>query len=107
MSAGIIAGNCFSISIIDLTLTPAQVATITTAEQTFSCPGLKTTDAVLSVNPPSSVTGVTIGAARCSAADTLAIQFVNPTAGGVTPGAGTYRVTVARNDGAAASRVLT
>ncbi len=106
MSSGIIAGNCFSISVIEVSLTPAEVATIVAPAQTFTVPGLKTGDAVI-VNPPGQTAGVAIANARVSAADTLSIQFVNPTAGALTPAAGTHIVTVIRKEGVtAASRVL-
>lgn len=108
MSTGIIAGNVASITVIDVSLTPAEVATITAPAQTFTVPGLLTTDAVIAVNPPSQTAGVTIGSAYVSAANTLSIQFVNPTGGNVTPAAGTHRITVARAEGnSRAARVLT
>lgn len=77
--------------VYEVSLTPAAVATITTAEQTFTVTGLTTDDAVF-VSPPGHQAGVVAAAARVSAADTLAITFVNPTAGNVTPTAGTYKV---------------
>lgn len=107
MSVGVIAGNVASISVIDVSLTPAEVATIVAPAQTFTVPGLKTTDAVM-VNPPSQTAGVAIANCCVSAADTLSIQFVNPTAGALTPAAGTHRVTVFRAEGTSrAARVLT
>jgi hypothetical protein len=107
MSSGIIAGNTFSISIIEASLTPSSVSTITAPAQTFTVPGLQVGDAV-NVNPPGQTAGVTIGSVRVSAADTLSIQFVNPTAGSLTPTAGTHVITVHRKEGAtAATRVLT
>jgi len=106
MSVGVTAGNCFSISIIAQSLTPTSVNTITTSEQTFTVPGLKLGDAV-NVNPPGVTTGVVLTGARVSAANTLALQFVNPTVGSVTPLAGVHTITVFRYDGtAAAQRVL-
>lgn len=106
MSVGVTAGNCFSISIISQTITPAAVLTITAVEQTFTVPGVKVGDAVV-VNPPGTTAGVIQGAARVSAANTIAIQYVNPTVGSVTPLAGTHTITVFRYDGtAAAGRVL-
>ncbi|CAB5212635.1 hypothetical protein UFOVP191_4 [uncultured Caudovirales phage] len=98
MSSGIINGNTFASYIISGTLTPAATATITAVEQTFtSAPfnQLKVGDFV-SVNPPSITTGVGIVGARVSAAGTLAITFVNPTAGSLTAPSGTYVVSVLR-----------
>lgn len=97
MSSGIIAGNVFSATVVSVSLTPAEVATITAPAQTFTVPGLRVGDAVW-VTPPSVTAGVAIANARVSAADTLSIQFVNPTAGNLTPAAGTHLVTVVRPD---------
>lgn len=70
----------------------ASVATITTAEQTFTVTGLEVGSAVF-VCKPDLDAGLGICNARVSAANTLAIQFVNPTAGAVDPAAGeTYLV---------------
>lgn len=107
MSAGIIAGNCFSISMIDLTLTPASVAATSAPVQTFTVPGVNVLDSII-VNPPTALAGVTIGSTWVSAANTISIQFVNPTAGALVPSAGTYSITVLRLDGTTpARRVLT
>lgn len=78
------------------TITPAIVATITTAEQTFTVTGVRLARrGVVFVCAPSLVAGVAIATARISADDTIAITFVNPTAAGVTPVAGEYRFFVA------------
>lgn len=98
MSVGIIAGNVASITVIDVSLTPAEVATITAPAQTFTVPGVKVGDAVV-VNPPSVTAGVALANARVSAANTVSIQFVNPTGGPLTPAAGVHRVTVFRAEG--------
>ena len=105
MSVGITNGNTYGSYIISASLTPAEVATITAAEQTFTIPNLKVGDFVI-VNPPSITTGVTLATARVSAANTLAITFVNPTAGGLTPPAGTYVITVLRPEGQAADTAI-
>ena len=78
------------------TLTPAQVSGATTAEQTFSVPGLLVGD-IVTVNPPSLAAGLGIAHARVSAADTLAIAWVNATAGALTPASGTYLVAAIRS----------
>lgn len=77
--------------VFSLTIDVASVATITTAEQTFTLKGVKAGDYV-AVSKPSSTTGVAVGSARVSATDTIAIQFVNPTAGAVDPVSETYLV---------------
>lgn len=107
MAVTTIAGNAAGITIIEASLTPAEVATITAPAQTFTVTGLKTGDAVF-VTPPGQQAGVAICNAYVSAADTLSIQFVNPTAGNLTPTAGTHVITVIRKEGlTGAARVLT
>lgn len=78
------------------TLTPASVAAAVVAEQTFTVTGLTTADKVI-VNPPAIANATGIAGARVSAADTLAIRFVNPTAGALTPTSGTYTVLAFRS----------
>jgi hypothetical protein len=77
-------------------ITPASVAAATVAEQTFTVSGLTTADKVI-VNPPAISNATGIAGARVSAADTLAIRFVNPTAGALTPTSGTYTVLAFRS----------
>jgi hypothetical protein len=84
------------IKVYSPSLTPASVATIVVAEQTFTVTGLTTADKVI-VNPPAISNATGIAGARVSAADTLAIRFVNPTAGALTPTAGIYTVVAIRS----------
>ena len=65
----------------------ASVAANTTAEQTFTVSGLVATDIAISANKPSLSAGLGIVGTRVSAANTLAIQFVNATASAITPSA--------------------
>lgn len=87
--------NGFGGSFLALSLTPAQVNAQTAAEQNFTVAGLVTTDLVI---PMSNNTGnnTALVTARVSAADTLTCKFTNPTAGNLTPGAGTYNFLVIR-----------
>lgn len=78
------------------TITPASVAAAVAAEQTFTVTGLTTADKVV-VNPAATGNATAVAAARVSAANTLAVQFVNPTAGALVPGAGTYTVLAFRS----------
>lgn len=84
--------------LVQFTFDAAAVATITTAEQTVTIPGLRTTDTVF-INKPSLTAGVGICNTRVSAADTLSIQYVNPTAGSVNPSSETYTLLVIRPSG--------
>jgi hypothetical protein len=78
------------------TITAASVGAATVAEQTFTVTGLTTADKVI-VNPPVNATATGIAGARVSAADTLAIRYVNPTAGALTPAAGTHTIIAIRS----------
>ncbi len=98
MSEGITQGNVKGSFVVKATLTPVAVATITTAQQTFTLPGVKLGDAIF-VTPPAHQAGVAAASARVTAADTVGIIFVNPTAGNVTPPAGEYIFTVLRPSG--------
>lgn len=81
---------------LNLQITPASVAAATVAEQTFSLKGVIPSD-VIDISPPGITAGVAPVSARCSAPDTIAVAFVNPTAGALTPAAGIYRIAVQRD----------
>jgi len=78
------------------TLSPAIVATIVTAEQSFAVgPGDLSTSASVSVSKPTHQSGGMPCQARVLSATNIGITFVNPTAAGVTPTAGeVYQFTV-------------
>ena len=83
--------------VVSVSLTPAGTATgPLTASQTFTVNGLKTTDVIIGVQPPSSSAALAIVSARVSAADTLSIQFGNFSSGPATSATGTYNVFVYR-----------
>lgn len=78
------------------TITPASVAAATVSEQTFTVTGLTTADKVF-VNHAVFGNATGIAGVRVSAANTLAVSFVNPTAGALTPGAGTWNIVAIRS----------
>jgi|GEM_PF-2854786 len=82
-------------SVVALTLTPAAVVAATAAKQTFTVAGLLTTDKVVRLSDPIT-NAVALTGAEVSAANTLRLAFVNPTAGSLTPTAGTYSFLVIR-----------
>ena len=97
--AGIITGNVQSLSALSVALSPAIVAANTTAEQTFTVPGVLASDVVVQVSKPSAQAGLGIVGTRVSAANTVGITFSNNTAAGITPTAAeTYKLVLARPD---------
>ncbi len=90
-------GNLWKVGRFAISLTPSAVSATTAPVQNYAATGigLLATDTVV-VTPPSATAGVAAASAWVSAADQLSIQWVNPTAGSLTPPAGTYLVTVFR-----------
>lgn len=79
-------GNLSKLVVVDLVLSPALIVLNTTAEQTFSCPGVKAgRDVVLNVEKPTAQAGLGIVGARISADDQVAITFSNNTGSSITP----------------------
>jgi len=102
MSTLLPRGNIARIYAIAVTFNPASVATVTTAEQTTTVTGLKPGDFVF-WQKPTNTAGVGVVNARVSAVDTLAVTFVNPTAGGVDAASETWQFLVFRPEVAAAA----
>lgn len=96
MSTSLPRGNILKMFAVGVTYDPASVATITTAEQDITVPGVNVGDIVIAINKPTLTTGVTIGNARVKSANTVAVQWVNPTAGSVDPASETYTIVIAR-----------
>ena len=100
MASASITGNIQSQGVATIVLSPALVAANTTAEQTFSLPGIRTTDAIVGVSRSgANQAGLGIVGWRVTAADTMGITFSNNTASGITPTASTtYLVKWVRPD---------
>ena len=75
--------------VVTFTFDPASVAAATSAEQTVTVNGLKTGDVVV-LTKPTLTAGVGIVNVRVSAANTLAVTFMNATASPVDPASETY-----------------
>jgi len=82
MGVGILGGNISSINVLTATWDIPSVATITTEEETFTLAGASVGDYV-HVSKADLDAGIVFGSARVSAADTVAVQITNPTAGAV------------------------
>jgi hypothetical protein len=81
--------------VITFVYDPASVAAATTAEQTVTVPGVLPGD-FIQVIKPTLTAGVGIVNARVSAANTVAVQWVNATAAAVDPPSETYQALVFR-----------
>lgn len=75
----------------------AAIGAATTVERTYTVPGLQIGD-VVTINKPQLDAGLAAVNARVSAADTLAIQFANVTAGALSITASNYLVQIDRHD---------
>lgn len=96
MAVTTIGGNVLSAGVFSVTIDLASVSSATSAEQTFTVPGLQTRDFVF-VNIPSSLNnGLGIVGARVSAADTLAVRVMNATAGALDAASATFTIFVVR-----------
>lgn len=90
--------------VVSVSLTPGGTAAgPITASQTFSVLGLKTTDQILKVTPPSTTNGLAIVGASVSAANTLQLVFGSYSTGALTSASGTHRITVFRAENIRAS----
>jgi len=90
-------GNIQSTFLLQISLTPSAVSSATSAEQTFTVPGLLAGDQISAIELQAAWTGLTnIANARVSANNTLAVTFQNQTAGSLTPPSGTYLLEVNR-----------
>lgn len=92
----VVRGNIQYSMILNVTLSPASVANATAAEQTFTVQGLQVGDFV-NVAKPTTQAGLGIVNSRVSAANTLAVTFMNTTAATITPTASEiYQIAVDR-----------
>lgn len=97
MSLGIILGNVQAMGVASVTLSPALIVLNTTAEQTFTVPGIRATDVLLGVNKPTAQAGLGIVGFRVTAENTIGITFSNNTGGSITPTAAqVYQIAWAR-----------
>ena len=99
-STTVTRGNSHETFYIQLNITPTAVTTLTTSNQTFSCPGLLTSDIIVAQGYVANQTsGVFIVECDCLTNNVMTIQFGNFTAGSVTPAAGYYEFQIVRAEG--------
>ena len=99
-STTITRGNILSYTLVQISITPAATAANTSAAQTFSVPGLVTTDITQAVGAVGTQTaGIFTGECDCYTNGILSVQFLNVTNASATPYSGQYIFQVTRTDG--------
>ena len=99
-STTVTRGNSHETFYISINITPTAVSAASTSNQTFTVPGLQTTDIIVPQGYISNqISGVFIVEADCLTANVMTIQFGNFTAGSVTPNAGQYEFQIVRAEG--------
>lgn len=99
MTVSVIMGNVLAMGVANITISPALVPANTTAEQTFTVPGILAGDVIIDVTKPTAQAGLGIVGSRVTAANTVGITFSNNTAAGITPTASeTYLIAWLRRD---------
>jgi hypothetical protein len=90
-------GNVSTTIIAQVSLTPASVGATTSAEQSFTVPGILPNDQISAVSLQAAWTSLTsLVSFRAISANTLGVSFSNGTAGSLTPPAGVYFVEINR-----------
>ena len=98
-STTITRGNALSAFYVQPSLTPVAVAANITAAQSFTVPGILSTDHIYVSSVAAQTAGIWIAECRASADNTISVQFGNCTAGSLTPVAGNYIIDVVRFEG--------
>jgi hypothetical protein len=96
MSTSIARGNLLKVFALQISIDVTSKSAATTAEQDITITGVKTGDIVLSVNKPTLSAGLGIANARVKSDDTVAVTFINATAGAIDPAAETYTFVIGR-----------
>ena len=101
-------GNIILEMVFLLSLTPnngTAIAANTSVESTYTLPGVNLND-FLEINKNTHQTGLSIGNIRASAANTVAIQWINSTTASITPTADTFLIALTRAEGPALPSAL-
>jgi len=100
-STTISRGNMREAFLMSPSLTPAALsAAVTTSTQTFTVPGLLTSDVISAIGySGTQTTGLFVSKADCLTNNILSVTFGNLLGTAITPAAGTYNFQVIRTDG--------
>lgn len=93
-------------AIVAVSVTPSNMNGVVAQEQDVTVPGVAVGDYV-TVNPAATGNATAVGACRVKSANTVAIMYLNPGAGNLTPGSGTYYFHIIRPYPSAQSTFMT
>lgn len=96
MSTTIPRGNLLKVYAVQVSIDVTSKSAATSAEQDITVTGVEVGDIVLAINKPSLSAGLGIVNARVKSANTIAITYMNATAGAVDPAAETYTLVIGR-----------
>jgi len=106
-STTVTRGNSHETFYMSINITPTSVTNATTSNQTFSVPGLLTTDILVAQGYIANQTsGIFIVECDCLTNNVLTIQFGNFSASSATPAAGQYEIQVVRLEGPAPANAV-
>jgi hypothetical protein len=89
----VVRGNIIEASLVQASL-PSTVISGTSAEVTFTVPGVASTDVILATFDGSLVTGIAIGNAYTNANDQIKVRLINLTGASATQTAGTMHFVI-------------
>lgn len=91
-----VTGKSSELVLYEQTLTPSSVGANTTSEQTFTITGVDANDYCVSIEKLTHQAGLGVVNKRVSAANQIAITYMNTTAGSITPSSETYKIFILR-----------
>lgn len=80
-----------SLIVKEVAFTAAEVATIVAVEQDIPVPGVTTDCVLLAAEHPPTGGAVGVGGARIKSDGVVAVTYINPTVGALTPDPGTWK----------------
>lgn len=96
MSTTIPRGNLLKVYAVQVSIDVTSKSAATSAEQDITVTGVEVGDIVLAINKPSLNAGLGVVNARVKSANTIAITYMNATAGAIDPAAETYTLVIGR-----------
>ena len=82
---------------VKVVINPASIPANTIVEESFTAPGLKVGDIILSMEKPTLTSGMGVLQGRVDAAGGITLQMINTTSAAIDPPSETYSITYIKN----------